>query len=53
MEKIITTMLRPKLEFAAVLWLPHMLKDIRTLEKMQKIPIKMVPEIKDSPMKIN
>ena len=48
-EKTITNMLRPKLEYAAVLQLPHMLKDIRKLERMQRIAIKMLPEIKDFP----
>ncbi|MPD00641.1 hypothetical protein E2C01_096126 [Portunus trituberculatus] len=39
MKKIITRMIHPKLEHAAV--------DIRRLERIQKIATKMVPELKD------
>ena len=47
MKKIITTMIRPKLEYAAVVWSPHMKKDIRKLERIQRTATKMVPELKD------
>ena len=30
-----------------MVWSPHMLKDTRKIERMQRIAIKMVPEIKD------
>ena len=40
-------MIRPKLEYAAVVWSPHMLNDSRKLERTQKIATKMMPEIKD------
>ena len=40
-------MIRPKFEYATVVWSPHMLKDIRKLEIIQKIATKMMPEIKD------
>ena len=45
-------MIRPKLEYAAVVWSPHMLKDIRKLERFQKIATKIMPEIKRLPMEI-
>lgn len=47
MEKIITTMIRPRVEYAAVVWSPHLKKDIRKLERVQRIATKMVPELKD------
>ena len=47
MRKIITTMIRPRLEYAAVVWSPHMKKDVWKLERIQKAATKMVPELKD------
>ena len=47
MKKIITTMIRPKLEYAAVVWSPHLKKDIKKLERIQRIATKMVPDLKD------
>merc|ERR1712035_293286 len=46
-KKIITTMMRPKLENAAVVWSPHEKKDITKLERIQRAATKMVPELKD------
>ncbi|MPC39062.1 hypothetical protein E2C01_032581 [Portunus trituberculatus] len=40
-------MISPQLEYAAVVWSPSLKKDIRTLEWIQKISKKMVPELKD------
>ena len=47
MKKIITTMIRPRLEYAAVVWSPHMEKDIKKLERVQRVATKMVPELRD------
>ena len=47
MNKIIATMIRPKLEYAAVVWSPNKKKDIVKLERIQRIATKMVPELKD------
>ena len=47
MKKIITNMIRPKLEYAAVVWSPHKMKDIRKLERIQRAATKMVLELKD------
>ena len=34
MKKIIISMIRPKIEYAAVIWSPHKKKDIRKLERI-------------------
>ena len=49
MHKIITSLIRPRLEYAAVVWSPHRKKDIKKLERIQKIATKMVPEISTLP----
>lgn len=45
MKKIITTLIRPRLEYAAVVWPSRKKKDIRKLERIQRIATKMVPEL--------
>lgn len=47
MRKIIVTMIRPVLEYAAVVWSPHNKKNIRKLERVQRAATKMAPELKD------
>ena len=47
MKKIITSMVRPKLEYAAVVWAPHQKKHISKLERIQRVATKMVPELKE------
>ena len=47
MRKIITTMIRPKLEHAEVIWSPHKKEDVLKLERIQRIATKMVPELED------
>ena len=37
MKKILTSMIRPILEYAAVVWSPNAKKDIRKLEKIQGV----------------
>ena len=49
MRKIITSMIRPRLEYAAVIWSPHQKKHIRKLERVQRAAMKMTPELQDSP----
>ena len=46
-RKIITTFIRPKLEYAAVLWNPHLKKDTEKLEKVQRAATKWAPTLKD------
>ena len=47
MKKIIATMKRPRLEYAAVVWSPHKKKDVMKIERIQRAATKMVPELKD------
>ena len=47
MKKIITNIIHPKLEYAAVVWSPHKKKDIKKLERIQRTATKMVPELRD------
>ena len=47
MRKIITTMIRQKLEYAEVIWLPHKKKHVLKLERIQRIATKMVTEFED------
>ena len=47
MRKIIITMIRPKLEYAEVIWSPHKKKHVLKLERIQRIGTKMVPELED------
>ena len=47
MKNIIASIIRPKLEYAAVVWAPHKKKDIKKLERIQRVATKMVPELKD------
>ena len=36
MKRILTSMIRPRLEYAAVVWSPHAKKDIRKLERIKE-----------------
>ena len=47
MRKIITTMIRPKLEYAEVIWSPHKKKHVLKLGRIQRIATKMVPELEN------
>ena len=43
MRKIITTMIRPKLEYAQVIWSPHKEKHVLKLERIHKITTMIMP----------
>ena len=47
MEKILTSMNCPRLEYAAMVWSPNAKKDIRKLERIQRVVTKMVPELRE------
>ncbi len=44
MRKIITTMIRPKLEYAEAVWPPYKKKHIH-IQRIQKMATKLVPEL--------
>ena len=46
-RKIITTMIKPKLEYAEVIWSPHKKRICGNLGKIQRITTKMVPDLED------
>ena len=49
MKKILTTLIRPQLEYASVIWSPHMKKHVKKLERVQRLATRMIPEFKEVP----
>ena len=47
LRKIITTFIRPILEYAAVVWSPHQKKHINNIEKVQRAATKWAPSLRD------
>ena len=45
MKKLINTMIRPRLEYAGVVWSPYKKKHIKKLERLQRMATRMVPEL--------
>ena len=45
MKKSICMIIRPRLEYAGVVWTPHKKKHIKKLERLQKMATRMVPEL--------
>ena len=48
-KKLIVSMIRPRLEYAVVVWSPHKKKDINKIERIQRAATKMIPSLKDVP----
>ncbi len=46
-KKIITSFIRPTLEYAAVVWNPHLRKHIEKLGKVQRAATRWVPSFRD------
>lgn len=46
LERLIKTMIRPRLEYAAVVWSPHLKKHINKLEKVQRAATRLIPELR-------
>ena len=49
MKKLIVSLVRPRLEYAQVVWSPHLKKHIHKLERVQRAATRMVPSLKDLP----
>ena len=48
-KKMLTTLIRPQLEYAAVIWSPHMKKHVKKLERVQRLGTRMIPGFKEVP----
>ena len=46
-NKLITSLIRSELKYAAVIWSPHKKKDIKKLERLQRAAIKMAPSLRN------
>ncbi len=46
-KKLITSIIRPRLEYAAVVWSPRLKKDIRKLERIQRAATKLSESLRD------
>ncbi len=46
-KKIITLFIRPTLEYAAIVWNPHLKKHIEKLENVQRAATRWVPSLRD------
>ena len=46
-NKLITSLIRPKLEYGTMIWSPHKKKDIKKLERLQRAATKMAPSLRD------
>lgn len=48
MKKLIVSIIRPRLEYASLLWSPHLKKDIRKLERIQRVASKIPLSLENS-----
>ncbi len=46
-KKLITSMIRPRLEYAALVWSPRLKKKIRKLERIQRAATKLPETLRD------
>ena len=46
-RKIITTFIRPTLEYASVAWNPHLQNDIKKIGRIQRAATRWAPELRD------
>ncbi len=46
-KKLITSIIRPRLEYAAVVWSPRLKKDIRKLERILRAATKLLESFRD------
>ncbi len=46
-KKLITSMIRPRLEYAALVWSPRLKKEIRKVERIQRTATKLPETLRD------
>ena len=46
-KKILTPLIRPHLEYAAVIWSPYVKKHVKKLERIQRLGTRMIPGYKE------
>ncbi len=46
-KNLITSIIRPRLEYAAVVWSPRLKKDVRKLERIQRAATKLPESLRD------
>ena len=51
-NKLISSLIRPRLEYEAVIWSPHKKKDIKEIEIIQNAAAKVAPSLKDLPYEL-
>ena len=49
LRTLYTTLIRPHLDYATVIWNPHQLGNIRSIEKVERRATRMIPELKNHP----
>ena len=47
MKKILCTLIRPQIEYAACIWSPHMKKHMQKVERVQRLATRMIPGFKE------
>ena len=47
MKKILCTLIRPQLEYAAVIWSPYKKKHVKKIERIQRLATRMIPGFKE------
>ena len=50
-KKILTILIRPQLEYAAMIRLPHVKQHVKKLERVQQLGTRMIPCFKEVPYK--
>ena len=48
-KKLITSLIQPKLEYAAMIWSPHKKKDIKKIERIQRATTKIALRLRNLP----
>lgn len=49
LRRLLRSYIRPRLEYASVVWSPYFVKDIEMLERVQRRATKILPDLRDQP----